>query len=69
MIFKYIRLLAKFSVAFVALAFAPFVIAQEEAGKIIDEINVVINGPKSVAKEAVLSHIRLRKGDAFNQNA
>ena len=69
MIFKYIRLLAKFSVAFIALAFAPFVIAQEEAGKIIDEINVVINGPKSVAKEAVLSHIRLRKGDAFNQNA
>ncbi len=50
-------------------AFSQYVYAQEEAGKVIEEINVAINGPKSVAREAVLAHIRLRKGDKFNQTA
>lgn len=42
--------------------------AEPEAAP-IEEINVTIEGPKSVAKDAVLSHIQLRKGDKFSQTA
>ena len=43
--------------------------AQEDKTPVIESINVTIEGAKSVATDAVLSHIRLRKGDEFNQLA
>ncbi len=69
MIFKRISLFVKIIAISVMAMFSQFASAQEEVGKIIDEVNVVINGPKSVAREAVLAHIRLRKGDVFNQTS
>lgn len=63
------------SAALAALVFAALLIcaparAQESAeGMKIADIKVVIEGPKSVATDAVLSHMRLRKGEPFRQLA
>ncbi len=53
--------------AFAVMSLSTF--AQEAKPQSIEEINVVIEGPKSVAKDAVLSHVHLRKGEAFSQLA
>lgn len=46
---------------------ASLAFAQKEESAVIEEINVSIEGPKSVAKDAVIAHVRMRKGDVFNQ--
>jgi len=65
------RVFLRTAAAFAFAAFLPFSAHAQEAieNKPISEIGVVVEGPKSVSKEAVLSHIHLKKGEPFKQLA
>ena len=66
---EFVKSIVKVAVVSVFAFTTLFGYAQEKQEQIIEEINVTIEGPKAVAKDAVLSHVHLRKGDKFNQVA
>ena len=43
--------------------------AAEDSERKIGSVDVMLEGPKSIAKDAVLSHVKLRAGEVFSQTA
>ncbi len=56
-------------VAAAVMAAAVAASAAEDSERKIGSVDVMLEGPKNIAKDAVLSHVKLRAGEAFSQTA